>query len=149
MTPERAARRLTDLLAAERAAAARGDLDRLAALAPEKERLGVRVEEGLASGALDAATAERLSEALAQSAPLLRAALEGVRAARGRMDARREASRTPFRTYGPDGIGGPDGARPRADAARLSAPRAVRDNPPDSVASPRGPVQEPLGRRAP
>ena len=117
MTPDRAARRLTELLAAERAAAERGDLDRLAALAPEKERLSVWVEEALAAGALGRAEAERLAAALDRSAPILRATLEGVRSARHRLRAADEARRAPFRTYGPDGRTGPIG-RPAGPSRR-------------------------------
>ena len=111
MTPERAARRLAALLAEERAAAGAGDLDRLARMAPEKERLAAAVEDGLAAGAFDPGsgsgeTLRRLAEALGEAEPLLRAALDGVRAARRGLDARREASRAPFRTYGRDGSTG-------------------------------------------
>ena len=122
MTPERAARRLTDLLAAERAAAAAGDLDRLAALAPEKARLAQSVEAGLAAGAFGTGAGEaalrRLAGALGEAEPLLRAALEGVRAARGRVEARREAREAPFRTYGRDGAAGAM-ARPAGPVRRI------------------------------
>ena len=110
MTPERAARRLTDLLGREREAAARGDLDALAALAEEKTDLARRIETGLARGAFGgeagAAALRRLSEALEAGEPMIRAALQGIRAARGRIDAARQAADAPFRTYGRDGSAG-------------------------------------------
>lgn len=111
MTPERAARRLTQLLADERAAAAKGDLARLSGLAEEKADLARHVEAGLARGAFakgaGAAALTRLSEALRDTEPMIRAVLQGVRAARGRIEARRRAAQTPFRTYGRDGAADP------------------------------------------
>ena len=125
MTPGRAARRLTALLAEERAAAAAGDLDRLAGMAPEKERLAAAVEAGLAAGHFDPEpgagpneTLRRLARALGEAEPLLRAALEGVRGAQQRLDARREARRAPFRTYGRDGTAGAIGAAPAGPVRR-------------------------------
>lgn len=120
MSPERAARRLAELLRAERDAAAGGDLARLAALAPEKARLAERVEAGLAAGAsLDPAPLRALAEALREGEPLLRAALDGVRAARAGVEAGRAAREAPLRTYGPDGAAqaiarGPSGPVRRA-----------------------------------
>ena len=110
MTPERAARRLTQLLADERAAAAKGDLDHLSGLAEEKADLARRVEAGLARGAFargaGAAALGRLSDALRDTEPMIRAVLQGVRAARGRIEARRRAAEKPFRTYDRDGAAG-------------------------------------------
>lgn len=110
MSPERAARRLTDLLAREREAAARGDLDALAGMTREKTDLAGRVEAGLAQDAFatpsGAEALARLSAALGDTEPMIRAVLEGVRSARGRIDARRRAAEAPFRTYGPDGAAG-------------------------------------------
>lgn len=121
MTPERAARRLTDLLRSERDAAAAGDLAHLAALAPDKARLAEHVEAGLAEGAFDAhpALLRGLAEALREGEPLLLAALQGVRAARESLDARAAARAAPLRTYGRDGAaaaldGGPTGPVRRA-----------------------------------
>ncbi len=115
MTPVRAARRLVALLADERDAASAGEIDRLARMAPEKERLAAAVEAGLAAGAFgpgpgSGETLRRLKEALGETEPLLRAALGGVRAARLTLDARREARDAPFRTYGRDGTAGAIGA---------------------------------------
>jgi hypothetical protein len=110
MTPERAARRLTDLLAREREAAQAGDLAALSALAEEKAALSRQVEEGLARGAYETGAAavalRRLSEALREGEALIRAVLEGVRSARGRIEAARRAADPPMRTYGPDGAPG-------------------------------------------
>ena len=104
MSAERAARRMLDLLARERAAARAADLGTLASLAAEKERLAAAIEAGPPPGE---ATLRRLAAALAETAPLLGASLEGVRAARARL----EAQEAPFRTYGPDGSTGAMGAR--------------------------------------
>ena len=120
MSPERAARRLTRLLGEEREAAARGDLSRLAAMAPAKERLAAAVEAGLAAGVFDPrdGALARLAATLREGEPMLRAALDGVRSARGSLEARRLAGAAPLRTYGRDGRMGAIGAGPSGPVRR-------------------------------
>ena len=111
MSAERAARRMIGLLARERAAARAADLAALVGLAAEKERLAAAIEAG---PELSEATLRRLAAALEETAPLLGASLDGIRAARARIEARA----APFRTYGPDGSAGAMDARPAGPVRR-------------------------------
>ena len=115
MSPERAARRMLDLLSVERRAARAGDVERLMGLAGEKERLAAAIEAGVETGARPSeATMRRLSAALDETQPLLKASLDGIRAARERLEARD----APFRTYGPDGTTGTIDTRPPGPVRR-------------------------------
>ena len=83
------AEELTALLRRERAALAAGDLAALAAMAARKEALAdALVKAPTASPE----AARRLQQELARTAPLLRAALHGVRAARSRLGASRRGA---------------------------------------------------------
>ncbi|SDE65508.1 hypothetical protein [Limimaricola pyoseonensis] len=99
---------LAALLAEERALLRAGAHDRLGDLARRKAAL---------AGTLTPDEARALAPELARNAGLLRAAMEGMRAAMAQTRARTQA-RAGFATYGPDGRRAGIDSNPRDPGAR-------------------------------
>ena len=91
---ERRAQELLGLLEQERAALLKGDYVDLDRIAPAKQKLLAR----LADQALSDAGMKRVSHAIRRNQSLLAAAIDGMRAAQGKMSRLRE-QRSGFSTY--------------------------------------------------
>ncbi|SMY08243.1 hypothetical protein [Flavimaricola marinus] len=105
---------LLKLLDDERAALLRGDYADLDELAPSKQKLLARLGEQ----ALSERNMQRVAHAVRRNQALLAAAIDGMRAARGRMDGLRQ-QRSSFSTYDKSG------QRQQVDAGRTVIERKV------------------------
>lgn len=89
---------LLKLLDEERAALLRGDYADLDRLAPSKQKLLARIGES----ALSEQNMQRVAHAVRRNQSLLAAAIDGMRAAKGRIDGMRQ-QRSSFSTYDKSG----------------------------------------------